>query len=217
MPETVDCHRAVPLSIRHVFTTYCILLRNGLMLRYIMLSCLISSIMLSWNAVSPFLLIDAMSGRTTLFVTAQAFLYGSFIVGTRLASHIIETREAEVLIWLGFKLCFAGILLSLTATFMTINPIPAIVLFGGFMLGAGLLSPPLFRRTVEISDAPMGTSMAVLSSGMSLSATAAIGVTALLGIQDLSHYYSLALFLTTLALMLARSCLRLTHKSSEKG
>lgn len=204
MPETVDPSHSKPLSLANVFATYREILCNRAMMQHTTAFCLIFSVMLCWNAASPFLLIDRSSGSTAAFVKAQAYLYLLFITGTRMANHLIERHPPVKLIRLGFNLCATGSSLGLVGSLVSRHAVVPILLFGAFTLGAGLLFPPLFRKTLELSTAPMGSSMAVFSSGMNTFATTSTLVVAILGLNTLRLTYGFALLLAVLAFVLVR-------------
>jgi MFS family permease len=217
MPETVDTSRSARLSPGHIFSTYRGILGNRAMMQHTAAFCLVFSVMLSWNVASPFMLIDRASDSTATFVKAQAYLYLLFIAGTRLANRLIEKKDPEPLVRIGFNFCITGAILGLVGTLISARPWVPILFFGGFTLGAGLLFPPLFRRTLELSRAPMGSSMAIFSSGMNLFASTATLTVAVFEINTLTLYFRFALAIAAAAFVLARYCIRLAPMTANEG
>jgi len=202
MPETAAPRQ--PLSLGTALRSYWDLLRNRAMLLHLVSFCLVFSLMLSWNVSSPFLLIEQDTGDLTPFVTAQAYLYLLFIAGTRLANGWVLSKGAIRLIRTGFNLCLAGSALSLLSAVLLAGTPCSLLCFGAVTLGAGLLFPPLFRRTLELANAPMGISMAVFSSGMNIFAAAATFAAAWLRLDTLQAYFTWAFLLASAAFGLAR-------------
>lgn len=200
MPETVPEGGTSSLSFPAVFASYRNLLGNLPMMRHLATFCLVFSVMLSWNVTSPFLLVDPLVKDTRQFVQAQAYLYGLFIVGTRLANRWVGTRELSHLVSTGLGLCAVGAVSSLFATFANPHYLVSTLLFGLTTLGAGILFPPLFRLTVEHSKAPMGITMAVFSSGMNFFATTATLLVANLNVNSLLRYHVFAFILAASSL-----------------
>ena len=217
MPETVDTTLSARLSLEQVFATYRGILRNRAMMQHTAAFCLVFSVMLSWNVASPFMLIGRVSGSTADFVKAQAYLYLLFISGTRLANRLIEKMEPPALIRIGFNFCAAGAILGLVGTIAFSRIWLPILFFGSFTFGAGLLFPPLFRRTLELSTAPMGSSMAIFSSGMNLFASTATLAVAMLEVNTLALYFRFALAIATAAFLLARCNIRSCPTTVDEG
>lgn len=200
MPETVPEGGTSSLSFPTVFASYRSLLGNRPMMRNLATFCLVFSVMLSWNVASPFLLVDPLVKDARQFVQAQAYLYGLFILGTRLANRWVGTRELTQLVSIGLGLCGVGAVSSLLASIADPHYLVSTLLFGLTTLGAGLLFPPLFRLTVEHSNAPMGITMALFSSGMNFFATTATLLVATLDVNSLLRYRVFAFFLAALSL-----------------
>jgi len=217
MPETVDTSRSARLSPGQIFRTYRGILTNRPMMQHTAAFCLVFSVMLSWNVASPFLLINRASGSVATFVKAQAFLYLLFIAGTRLANRLIDRWEPSALVHIGFNLCAVGSLFGLSAALICTRPWVPILFFGSFTLGAGLIFPPLFRKTLELSRAPMGSSMAIFSSGMNLFASTATLAVAVLEINTLALYFCFALALAAPAIVLARFKIRPCPMTAKEG
>lgn len=168
MPETLPPDKKWHGGVREIARIYLSIMTNSTMMLNCNAFCAIFCVMVSWNILSPFLLQSNTSGF--YFGLSQAYLYGLFILGTRIAALLIKHITVEPIIEIGLFFSTTGAVLTFIFSRIDwLNSNVGFVLpFGLFTFGAGILFPPLFRRTLCLSHDPLGTSMAIISCGMNI-------------------------------------------------
>ncbi|MBU6440985.1 MAG: MFS transporter [Betaproteobacteria bacterium] len=203
MPETVDRSLSSPLSVRAVSANYLSLLRNGPMSNLLGVWCLVFAVIVMWVVSGPFMLRDA-SGGSRPFVWAQLYACGAYIVGTRLVDPLLDLYPRGLLLARALDLCLAGIGATLAAALLRLPPALVVACYGVFMVGAGVLLPPLFRAIVERARQDMGLRMAWASSAINFAGALAGGVAAWLEVAHLRSFGLLGLLAVAAARALAR-------------
>jgi predicted MFS family arabinose efflux permease len=204
MPETVDVSLSQPLSARRVGTHYLALASNGPMMCLLGVWCLVFTVMVTWAVSGPFMLRGPGGGRG-MFVGAQLYACGCYIVGTRLVDRLLGLYPRELLLGGALNLCLAGIGATLCAALLRAPTVLVVALYGPFMVGAGLLLAPLFRAVLERAHQDMGLRVAWLSSLINVTGAIACALAALLELRQLRAFGMLGLLAVLLARRLAYS------------
>lgn len=123
--------------------------------------------LMAWNTFSPFYLMDYLKFSLLDFGYLQMLVYGVFIVGINITSSLSTPIEQIInrgLIFAVIFFCFSFFaFIYIPQHFMVV--MTCLVLFT-FSTGAIFYS--LSRKAMEVSKAPMGTTMAVFSTKMNL-------------------------------------------------
>ena len=206
MPETVDTAAAAPLSLRASVAAYRALLRRRDVRLPLLTGCLILGALLSWNVAGPFVL----RGGAHAYVLAQAWLYGMFMLGTRVVARHVARRGPYALIRSALRLCLAGGVLAGASAWLRLPEWCTVGLFGLYLMAGGMLFAPLIRVLLERgsqASQPMGMSMALISTGLDLAAVLCTLAVAWAGVASLRSFTLLAALLAAAAWALGRRAL----------
>ncbi|MDP3704707.1 MAG: multidrug effflux MFS transporter [Legionellaceae bacterium] len=181
MPET--CETPIPIKPKKLMKQYGLVLFNKRFISPMLTLSILYAVMISWIAAGPFLVMDTFHYSAVNFGLIQGLVFGAFIIGTHLVTHLIEkiplgriTKISILLAMLGAGFGFIGSLV-ITKNLLTIV-IPMMV----FALGAGIGFPVLNRLSIEGSDEPMGIKMALFATFL--------GMSAFLGSIIISSFYT---------------------------
>lgn len=123
--------------------------------------------MIAWIAAGPFLVISHFHKTAIDFGVLQAFVFGSFITGTRLVKPLmnrfsVNTLFVFVLLSSLVASIFALVMALLLPTFLSFIVIAMMI----FSLASGILFPILNQFAMESSQVPMATKVAIFSATM---------------------------------------------------
>ena len=167
MPET--CQEKHPLHLGKIFSQYHQIFKNKSFMLFLLTSRALFASMIAWITAGPFLLIDHFHFTSLGFGISQVFVFGSFILGTRLVKPLMKRLNLGAMIKLGLSLAFVGSIYALiTASIwpdIIWNTLIALMII---VMGAGLVFPVFERLGIESSDEPMGSRVAISSFLMSL-------------------------------------------------
>lgn len=186
MPETKGASKA-NIKFKNVLIQYKNILTNkSFMLSMLTSRCLFTG-MIAWIAAGPFLLIDRFHFQTISFGIAQAFIFGSFIIGTRFVKRLMNSVSLKAIIKLGVSIALLGGTYALATSIIwptnIWNMIISMMLLAG---GSGLAFPVLNRLAIEASNEPMGSRVAISSFLM--------GLSGMIGSAIVSQVYNGSLF-----------------------
>ncbi len=207
MPETVDVAAAAPLSLRRSVASYRALLMQRDVRLPLLAGCLILGALLSWNVAGPFVL----RGGARAYVPAQAWLYGMFMLGTRVVARRVARHGPYALIRGALRLCLLGGVLAALAAWLRLPEWCTVGLFGVYLMAAGMLFAPLIRVLLERgthASQPMGMSMALVTTGLDLAAVLCTLAVAWAGVASLRSFTLLAAMLAAAACALGERALR---------
>lgn len=163
MPETVK-GSAEKLALKRIFTQYKNILMNKSFILFSLLPLFLFSALIAWIVTGPFLLIDAFHFQPHAFGIAQAFVFGGLILGLRMVKNLMEKYSLKKIILIGTTTSFIGAIYgfatSLLFPVVVWNIIISMMIIS---IGAGLVFPIANRLSVESSQEPMGSRMAVSS------------------------------------------------------
>ncbi len=204
MPAVVRQGDGAPPTARAVLAGYADLATNARVVAPLGILCMIIAALIAWNVLSPFLL-RATFANPNAFVLAQLYLYGLYMVGTRVLNRHIEAIGPERLARRAAALCMGAALLVLVAALCAAPPVLTVALLGGLTLGASLLLGPMMRIILERSQHAMGMRIALVTTAIDLSGVAVTFGGAWLHIDTLQGYAVLATVLASIAFGLSRS------------
>lgn len=186
MPET----RCVPqenIKFRNILTQYKNILTNKSFMLFMLTSRCLFAGMIAWIAAGPFLLIDRFHFQTISFGIAQAFIFGSFIIGTRFVKRLMNALSLKAIIKLGVSIALFGGAYALGTSIIWPNNIWNMIIAMMFLAGgSGLAFPILNRLAIESSEEPMSSRVAISSSLM--------GLSGMIGSAIISSIYNSTLF-----------------------
>lgn len=167
MPEANPKGYEHPIKIKLIVNRYIRILFNANYMKSSLSFCFLFGALIAWIAAGPFLVITEFHYGTFGFAIFQIFIFGSFIVGTRLVKPMMKKYQTALLIKIGLVFAVIGSLLSLLTWQYPHTLIIIIISMMMIAAGTGFSSPPLNRVAIEASEEPMGVRMAIYSSLMS--------------------------------------------------
>lgn len=183
MPETLAADKRTPLNLSTVLRHYKSIISNWQFMHYLLTYGSIFGGFMSWLVCGPFLVTAEFQYKPLFFGIFQMMIFGFYMLANRLVKWLINKFELYQLIEMGLFVSFSGSVFSITSAFM--YPEQLIGLIIGMMLfafGFGISSGSLQRLTIESSDAPMGSRMAILSI--------CLGISGLLSSLTVSFFYN---------------------------
>ena len=166
MPQ--DRPQLEKLNLKKIFLDYQIILTNFQFWIYTLFFCFLLAVLVAWNTLSPFYLMDYLKLNLIQFGYLQLYVYGFFIIGIN-SRRLFENYPIEKIIRGGLYLSVSYFILSLWAiVYFPQHLFWVMGVFLLFCLSAGLIFYSLNRKAIEIPKAPMGTITAVFSTAMHL-------------------------------------------------
>lgn len=206
MPETLAADKRTPLNLPFVLGQYKNIVTNWQFMHYLLPYWLMFCGFMSWLVCGPFLVTNEFHYKPLYFGIFQLLVFGFYMVANRLVRFLVDKMRLNQLIELGLFILLAGSLFSMATSLL--YPSHLFGLIGGIMLfafGFGLSSASLQRLAIESSDAPMGSRMAVLSTGLGISGLLATGLVSLTYHGKLSSLASILFATAVGASLLYRS------------
>ena len=197
MPET-NPHAHEKIRFQTILLQYKNIFCNKLFLIFLLTSRCLFAAMIAWIAAGPFLLIDRFHYGAISFGAAQVFIFGSYIVFTRLVKYLMTKLTLKNIITTGIVMAIFGALYAFIASLLfpdtPCNMIIAMIFIAG---GSGLVFPIVERLGIESSQEPMGSKVAISSL--------LIGLSGLIGSALISGFYNDTLM--SLAIILLSLCI----------
>src|SRR5436190_4510454 len=155
-------------NLRKIIVDYQVILTNSQFWIHTLAFCFLFSILIAWNTLSPFYLMNYLNMNRIQFGWVQLLVYGVFILGINLKE--LLKLQIEEIIKTGLFLTIVSFILSaLTLIFLPQHFYWVIgnILF--FCLSTGFIFYSLYRKAIEMpKKAPMATTMAVFSMSQNL-------------------------------------------------
>jgi DHA1 family multidrug/chloramphenicol efflux transport protein-like MFS transporter len=192
MPKTQE--DKVPLNLKAILKDYLKIAIRKDFLVFALPVCFIFLALISWLVESPFLLIQAYHQTTLEFGLYQAYIFGSFIIGSQVTGWLINRLNPMLLIKIGLVIALIGAI-NLVLVSALICPLAYIIIFMmviGF--GSGISFGPFNRLAVETCQEPIGRTMAIFSSYQSLFCVVA---TVLAGVCESNNMLNLSILVAT--------------------
>jgi MFS family permease len=164
MPESLPLDQRHAFNVKRIVKSYAAVLINVRFIRCLLISNLLFSGLMAWIAIGPFLVIDDYHQSAYQFSLYQIVVFGGFVVGTQMTKYLAGKMNLMRLVHLGLGIALCAVLVLLAVTFWLRSTLffPAVIM-GGLMVGAGVAFPVLNRLTIESSEEPMGTKVAISS------------------------------------------------------
>jgi len=149
------------LNLKKIIVDYQVILTNSQFWIYTLAFCFLFSILIAWNSLSPFYLMNYLNMNRILFEWVQLLVYGVFILGINLKE--LLKLQIEKIIKPGLFLTIAGFVLSTwTLIFLPQHFYWVISNVLLFCLSTGFIFYSLCRKAIEMrKKAPMATTIAV--------------------------------------------------------
>ena len=193
MPET-NPHANEKIQFKTIVLQYKNIFCNKSFLIFLLISRFLFAAMIAWIAAGPFLLIDRFHFSTIWFGIAQIFIFGSYIVLTRLVKYLMTKLSLKNITTIGIVMVIIGACYALATSLIFSdtpwNMIIAMMLIAG---GSGLVFPVVERLGIESSQEPMGSKVAISSL--------LIGLAGMLGSALISEFYNDTLISLSIILM----------------
>ncbi|MEM9242761.1 MAG: multidrug effflux MFS transporter [Pseudomonadota bacterium] len=165
MPETLPVQkRTNRIHLGEIIKQYKTVLFNLTFIMYALTMFLPIIGLVAWILVGPFLVVDHFHYSTLDYGMIQAFIFASYILGTKLVRKYASDHRNHLLINLGLSCSFIGVIAAVLIAYLLPNGL--FYLIGSIMmilLGSGIAMPILNRLTLETSDAPMGVRVTIFS------------------------------------------------------
>lgn len=195
MPET-NPHANEKIQFQTIVRQYKNIFCDKSFLIFLLTSRCLFAAMIAWIAAGPFLLIDRFHYGTIGFGIAQVFIFGSYIVFTRLVKYLMTKLSLKNITTAGIVMAVLGALYAFIASLIfpdtPSNMIIAMIFIAG---GSGLVFPIVERLGIESSNEPMGSKVAISSLLM--------GLAGIIGSALISGFYNNTLLsLATILLLL---------------
>jgi Bcr/CflA subfamily drug resistance transporter len=169
MPETRSSHKT-KIKFTKIIIQYKNILTNKSFMSFTLTAQCLFTGMIAWITAGPFLLIDRFHFHTISFGIAQAFVFGSFIIGTHFVKRLMNLISFKTIVKLAVCLSLLGSTYALGTSIVWPNNIWNMIISMMFLAGgAGLSFPVLNRLAIEESDEPMSSRVAISSFLMGLS------------------------------------------------
>lgn len=157
-----------PFSLTHLVKQYGAIVANSQFMLTMVVYCSLFCGLIVWLAAGPFLIIDHFQLSPTMFGVAQAFIFGCFIIGSRLVRSSIEKIGVQKLIRAGLGLAITSCFTALVFSYLLPESLTSLVVcLMGYGLGCGIAFSPLSRSAIEACEEPMGIRMGILSTCIS--------------------------------------------------
>lgn len=175
-PETLTEGTKQPLKIQKSLKHYADVLSNKQFMRIGIMTFLPLVGLLIWSFSGSFIIIKEYHYSAVVFGIIQAIMYSTFIIGTKCIANIAKLQDYDLWVRYGFYAGLFGTIMALSLSLLVPAPLFVVLAFLLLpMFAAGVTMPILSRKTLEMSDAPMGLRITVfsvirLSSGMLTSA-----------------------------------------------
>lgn len=180
MPETLPKEKRHPFHLATILKNYSRILGNFRFMGLVTVFGLIFCGFITWISGGPFLVIDQFKQTPVMFSIYQTFIFISFIIANYLVKRLIGKINVKKLIQFGLYISVAISFISIFLALQFPNfLLGMIITYFIYAFGAGFTFAPLNRITIEASQEPMGSRVAIFStlvSGFGTLATILIGL-----------------------------------------
>jgi Bcr/CflA subfamily drug resistance transporter len=120
--------------------------------------------LISWMLAGPFIITEIFHHSTLDFGIIQVFVFGGFIIGTKVVKKIANDQNYQSVVNLGLGLGLVGsVLLFFISCYFPHALVLVVITLMMVTFGSGLSIPVLSRLTLEKSDETMGVKVTVFS------------------------------------------------------
>ncbi len=163
MPKTAAKIKT-PLAIKTILKQYTSILKNRQFMMYSLSGQCLFAAMIAWITAGPFLIIEIYQYTEFEFGFSQLFIFGLFIIGTRVLKLLMEKYQPHFIARFGFILAFSGsIYLFIASHYYASIYLNLVIGMTIIAFGTGLLYPVTQRLSIESSNEAMGSKVAINS------------------------------------------------------
>jgi Bcr/CflA subfamily drug resistance transporter len=190
MPATKS-HDA-ELGMKNILKGYKKILTNKRFMQLILVNFLLTSIFFMWIIETPFIVMTHLGQSAIYFGMIQMPVFAGFIVGGQITRVIINKLDSYQVIKLGLMTLSVGALFFILSAYFMLNIGFFLVGMTAISIGAAMTFGPFNRLTIESSNAPMGSRVAISSLATSLCGFFASIV---VGLIDASTFFNIAILI----------------------
>lgn len=181
MPETLAVDKRHPLHFKKILSQYWQVVSN---LQFILLMSTLGCIFgafIAWVATGPLLVIDSLQFSAIAFGWMQAAVFIAYILGSHAVNILMTKHDADRLIHAGLVICIVGGIGSwLAAVLWPLQFYLFLLSVIIFSFGSALCFAPLNRLIIETSEQPMGSRVAMFTTGLMVAGTLGSAIASLL-------------------------------------
>ena len=157
MPETCPIEKRHPLHLLNTLSGYKKIIFNRHFIMLTISACCLYGAMIAWITAGPFLIISTFHYGPFGFGIAQCFIFGAFIVGTKLTHRLLDQHGAKNIVKRTISIALISCFIALIASFLFPYSLSLLVVFMMIIsTTAGICSPILNRKAIESSQEKMG-------------------------------------------------------------
>lgn len=211
MKESLPLDKRHPLQIPTLFRQYINILKTRRFIFYLLTFCFIFCGFIAWLVSGPFFVIDQFKYSPTIFGICQIIIFGFYILSNRFVKKMMEKIGVNKLINYGLLITFSGAVFSCFVALMFPKYLSGLIIsLVIFSFGFGFTFAPLQRLTIESSQEPMGSRMAILSAALGAAGLSATLLVSLIYNGELISLAGILLFAAICSLV----CYRLGKQSA---
>ena len=174
MPESLPYHQRNPaLNLVSSFKQYGQCISNHVFMLYSCAMCGLLAIIVIWVSASPLLIIDHFHCSSLTFGLSQVFVFGAFIIGTKLIPRLSKqhTQYQSVITYGSLITILGGLSFLLSSLALYDQLLPMILCMMMVMAGLGSCFSVFMRLAIDSSDESMGIKMGMISLLQTIIAT----------------------------------------------
>lgn len=166
MPESNKNIGKYILQLRPVLQSYLRIIKSPTFVINTLIFCILFGVFIVWLTGGPFAIIVQLGRANIDFGWSQVFIFGAFMLGSRLVNRFIDFLGLQRMVNWGLMLALLGGILAYLLTFNPTNLYGMVFGLMFFSFGSSLAFGTLNRLAMEGSHEPMGAKMAVFSTAM---------------------------------------------------
>ena len=187
MPETKS--NDAKLGLKNIVHDYKTILLNKRFMQLVLVNFLLTSMFFIWLIETPFIVIDHLGKSAIYFGMIQMPVFAGFIVGGQITRAIINKLDVYLVIKIGLIVVSVGAILFALSAYFMLSIGFCLVGMTAIAIGAAMTFGPFNRLTIESSNAPMGSRVALSSLATSLCGFFASIV---VGLLDVATFFNIA-------------------------
>lgn len=186
MPATKG--KNIDLDIRSILRGYKEILLNKRFMQLLLVNFLLSSVFFVWIIETPFIVISSLHESAIYFGMMQMPVFAGFIIGGQITRVIIAKFDVYKVIKIGLMVVSMGALIVMPSTYFDLNIGFCLAGMTTIAIGAAMTFGPFNRLTIESSNAPMASRVAITSLSTSLCGFFA---SILIGLIDTATFFNM--------------------------
>jgi len=172
MPETLTDEKRHPLHLKKILSQYWQVVTNiQFLLLMSVLGCIFGAF-IAWVSTGPLLVIESLKFSAIAFGWMQAAVFIAYIFGSHVVNVLMVKHDAYRLIHAGLVISiFGGVGSWLAAVIWPEQFYLFLLSVIVFSFGSALCFAPLNRLIIETSEQPMGSRVAMFTTGLMIAGT----------------------------------------------